>query len=293
MTWRAERLRRESENEGNKNREKPAMALMALHSASTGLGALSTSLDIVANNLANANTDGFKSSRANFQDLLYIEKAQPGVENANGDQRPTGLYVGLGTKVSGTQVDFSQGSPRNTGRDLDFLIDGNGFFQVEVEDDTGEGLAYTRAGNFAVNSNGELVLANDQGRRIAPGIEIPEEATKVDVTSDGVVSVSLPGQFETQEVGQLEIATFVNPAGLKQIGENLYVPSTASGDPSLGEPGESDRGIIKQGFLEGSNVDPVTELVNLIRTQRSFELNSQSIQAADEALQTIGQLRRF
>jgi len=269
------------------------MALTALHSASTGLSALSTSLDIIANNLANSNTDGFKASRANFQDLLYTEKAQPGVENANGDERPTGLYVGLGTKISGTQVDFAQGSPRETGRDLDLLIDGNGFFQVEVEDDTGEGLAYTRAGNFAVNSDGELVLATDQGRRIVPGIDIPQEATKVDITSDGIVSVSLPGQFEAEEIGQIEIATFINPAGLKQIGENLFVPSTASGDPNIGEPGEAERGIIMQGFLESSNVDPVKELVDLIRTQRSFELNSQSIQAADEALQTIGQLRRF
>lgn len=269
------------------------MAVSALHSASTGLSALSTSLDVIANNLANANTDGFKSSRANFQDLLYIEKQQPGVENANGDQRPTGLYVGLGTKVSGTQVNFAQGSPRETGRDLDLMIDGNGFFQVEVGDDTGEGLAYTRAGNFAVNADGEMVLATDQGRRLVPGIEIPEEATKIDVTADGVVSVSVPGQFEVEEVGELEIATFINPAGLKQIGENLFVPSTASGDPNIGEPGEAERGTIQQGFLESSNVDPVRELVDLIRTQRSFELNSQSIQAADEALQTIGQLRRF
>ncbi len=270
------------------------MAILALHSASTGLSALSTSLDIIANNLANANTDGFKSSRANFQDLLYTEKAQPGVENANGDQRPTGLYVGLGTRLSGTQVDFAQGAARQTGKELDIMIEGDGFFVIEVESDRSEGgLAYTRAGNFATNRDGELVLATDQGRRLSPSITIPDNASQVSITADGRVSIAVQGQSDPQEIGQIEIATFINPAGLKQIGENLYAPSAASGDPIAGNPAEENRGQLKQGFLEGSNVDPVVELVNLIRTQRAFELNSQSIQAADEALQTIGRLRRF
>lgn len=269
------------------------MATIALHSAATGLSALSTSLDVIANNLANTNTDGFKASRANFQDLIYIEKAQPGVINANGDQRPTGLYVGLGTQVSGTQVDFTQGSPRATQRNLDLLIDGEGFFPVEIEDDLGEGIGYTRAGFFALNEDGEMVLATDTGRRLTPPINIPEDASSVDITADGRVNVSQPGQTEPTEVGQIEIATFINPAGLKQIGENLFIPSAASGDANIGEPREGGRGAIRQGFLESSNVDPVIELVNLIRTQRAFEMNSQSIQAADETLQTIGQLRRF
>jgi flagellar basal-body rod protein FlgG len=269
------------------------MATIALHSAATGLSALSTQLDVIAHNLANANTQGFKSSRANFQDLLYMERAQPGVENANGNRRPTGLYVGLGVKVSGTQVDFAQGAPTPTERPLDLMIDGSGFFQVEVEDEVGEGLAYTRAGNFAVNENGEIVLATSEGRRMIPEIVIPEDATNVTITADGRVNVTVPSQTEPDEVGVIEIATFINPAGLKQIGENLYLPSAASGDAQVGEPKEGGRGSILQGFLEASNVDPVKELVYLIKTQRAFELNSQSIQAADEALQTIGQLRRF
>jgi len=268
------------------------MAVIALHSASTGLSALSTELDIIANNLANVNTSGFKASRANFQDLLYQEKAQPGVENALGDQRPTGLYVGLGTKISGTQLDFETGPANQTGRPLDVLIDGDGFFVVQVEDDLG-GLGYTRAGNFTLNSERDLVLATDQGRRLEPNINIPEGASEISITQDGIVAVLEPGETELSEIGQIEIATFPNPAGLRQIGENLFVPTTASGDASEGVPTEDGRGSLMQGFLEGSNVDPVTELVNLIKTQRAFEMNSQVIQAADETLQNVGNLRRF
>ncbi len=269
------------------------MAIIALNSAATGLSALQTSLDVTANNLANANTDGFKASRVNFQDLLYIEKAQPGTENANGDRRPTGLFVGLGTKVSGTQLNFTQGPPKATDRELDIMIEGRGFFQVEIEDDVGDGIGYTRAGNFTLNADGEIVLATDQGRRLIPNIQIDETATRIDISTDGVVSVQLPGQIDPQIVGNIQIATFINPAGLRQMGENIFVPSAASGDPLVGDPAEDNRGRLRQKFLEGSNVDPVTELINLIRTQRAFEFNSQSIQAADEALQTIGNLRRF
>ena len=270
------------------------MAVIALHSASTGLNALSTSLDVIANNLANVNTDGFKSSRVNFQDLLYAELAQPGAENANGDERPNGVFVGLGTKVSGTQLNFSQGPAQATERQLDVLIDGNGFFQVQVEDELGEGgFGYTRAGNFSRNSEGELVLANDQGRRLVPEIDIPIEVTQVEIRADGTVLGLVPGEMELQEFGQIELAVFINPAGLRSVGENLFVPSAASGEAVLGEPREGGRGSLQQGFLEGSNVDPVLELVDLIRTQRAFELNSQSIQAADEVLQTVGRLRQF
>ena len=269
------------------------MAITALHSAATGLSAQQTALDVIANNLANANTDGFKASRVNFQDLIYEERAQPGTENANGDRRPMGLYVGLGVKVSGTQLDFTPGPARPTGRSLDLYINGEGFFQVEVDDELGEGIAYTRAGYFVLNQDGEVVLATDQGRRLIPNLQIPADAMQVDISTDGVVSVELPGQIDPQVVGTIELATFINPTGLKQVGENLFIPSAASGDASVGDPGEAGRGILRQGFLEGSNVDPVTELVNLIRTQRAFEFNSQAIQAADEALQIIGNLRRF
>ena len=269
------------------------MAIIALHSAATGLSALSTSLDVIANNLANANTDGYKSSRANFQTLFYEERAQPGTENANGDQRPTGLYVGLGVKVSGTQVDFGQGAPRQTGRELDVAIDGEGFFRVEVGDLSPDGFAYTRAGNFSLNADGEIVLATDEGRRLEPLLTIDENVTGISIGTDGTVSVQTTDSIEPDEIGQIEIATFINPAGLKQIGENLYIQSAASGEALIGEPGVDGRGVLRQSFLEASNVDPVVELVDLIRTQRAFELNSQSIQAADEVLQTVGNLRRF
>ncbi len=268
------------------------MANIALDSAASGLNALNTRLDVLANNLANVNTTGFKKSRANFEDLLYIEREQPGVENANGDQKPTGLYVGLGVKVSGTQVSFQQGSPISTDRELDLLIDGDGFFQVQVEDDRGDGIAYTRAGNFTLNSEGEVVLANSQGRRLIPNVQVPDDATQIEVDQEGRIFVLQPGEVALQEVGQLEIATFVNPAGLSQIGETLFQETAASGEPLVGEPGQEDRGRIRQGQLESSNVDPTEELVELIRTQRAFELNSQTIRAADEVLQQIAQIRR-
>jgi len=269
------------------------MAITALHSAATGLSALSTQLDVISNNLANVNTDGFKASRANFQDLLYIEKAQPGVENANGDQRPTGLYVGLGVKVSGTQVDFTQGSLINTGQTLDIAIEGAGFFQVQVETErAANGIAYTRAGNFTLNRDGELVLANDQGRRLEPNITIPDGVESISISGDGRVLAQIAGQAQPQEVGQIELARFINPTGLRQIGENLYAETDASGAPTTDIPTQNSLGQLRQGFVEGSNVNPTRELIGLIRTQRAFEMNSQSIRTADEALQTVAQLRR-
>lgn len=269
------------------------MANLALQSAATGLSALNTKLDVISNNLANVNTTGFKASRANFQDLLYIERAAPGTENAIGDKRPTGLYVGLGVQVSGTQNDFTQGSLLNTGRDLDVAIEGIGFFKVKVEDTTGpNGIAYTRAGNFTKNADGELVLANDQGRRLEPLIKVPDDASSMRIGSDGKVTVVRPGVATPEEIGQIQLTAFVNPAGLKSVGENLWVETAASGSPLEGNPGTDNRGNLKQGILEASNVDPTFELVEMIRTQRSFEMNSNSIRAADATLQAIAQLRR-
>lgn len=269
------------------------MANLALQSAATGLSALNTKLDVISNNLANVNTTGFKASRANFQDLLYIERATPGTENAIGDKRPTGLYVGLGVQVSGTQNDFTQGSFLNTNRPTDVAIEGIGFFKVKVEESTGNGgIAYTRAGNFTLNPDGELVLANDTGRRLEPKITIPTDATSFRIGSDGKVSVLKAGSTTAEEVGQLNLTAFVNPAGLKSVGENLWVETAASGSPLEGAPGTDNRGNLKQNFLEASNVDPTFELVEMIRTQRSFEMNSNSIKAADATLQAIAQLRR-
>lgn len=271
------------------------MAINALQSAASGLSSLNTALDVTANNLANVSTPGFKTSRVNFQDLLYMEKMQPGVTNQNEDQRPTGLYVGLGVKVSGTQLDFTQGAAQETDRQLDMMITGAGFFQVQVEDSKGvNGHAYTRAGNFALNSNGEIVLASDQGRRLVPNITIPSTALQgsIAVSADGKVTYMEPNATQPSEAGQIELATFVNPAGLKTVGENLYVETIASGPPNTGIPGEQDRGTLQQNYLEASNVDPTKELIDLIKEQRAFEMNSQSIRTADQILQTVTQLKR-
>jgi len=269
------------------------MAILALQSSASALSALNTSLDVTANNLANVNTPGFKASRANFQDLLYVERAQPGTENINGDQRPIGLYVGLGTRIGGTQLDFTQGSPTSTGRDLDVAIDGLGFFRVRTQDAIGGGFAYTRAGALTLNSDGEVVLASNQGRRLEPNIVIPEGAVRpISITPDGRVLVSVPPAIEPEEVGQIETAVFINPSGLKQVGENLYTETGASGPPIIGNPGVDQRGPLVQNFLEASNVDPTRELIDLIKTQRAFEMNSNTIRAADETLRNVAQLRR-
>jgi flagellar basal-body rod protein FlgG len=269
------------------------MANIALQSAATGLSALNTKLDVIANNLANVNTTGFKGSRANFEDLLYIERAQPGVENASGEKRPIGLSVGLGVKVSGTELDFTQGALINTGRDLDMAIDGLGFFKVQVEDGVGGGVAYTRAGQFAVNADGEIVMASDQGRRLIPNIKLPSNyIPPVTVTADGHVQVLEPGNTQPTDLDQIKLVAFVNPAGLRQIGNNLYIESAASGSPIEGNPNSDNFGAIRQNVVEASNVDPTFELIEMIRTQRAFEMNSNSIRAADQTLQSIAQLRR-
>lgn len=268
------------------------MATIALQSAASGLSALNTQLDVIANNLANVNTPGFKSSRANFEDLLYVEKSQPGVLSATGEERPIGLYVGLGTRISGTQLNFREGSPQDTGRALDLNIKGEGFFQVRVQDAIGEGFAYTRAGNFTLNSDGNLVLASDTGRVLQPEVQIPPNATEITIDSTGVVQVRVPGNQAPINVGQLQIATFPNPGGLQPIGENLYVDTVASGNAVLGNPGAENRGQLQQGLLEGSNVDPTFELIELIRTQRAFEMNSNTIRTADSALQTVTNIKR-
>ena len=269
------------------------MATVALHTAATGMNAISKQIDVIANNLANVNTTGFKQQRVNFEDLLYQEKAQPGVENANGDARPSGIFVGLGTRVANTQFNFSQGSPVETGQPLDLMIDGKGFFAVDIAEDKGTGIGYTRAGNFFVNSEGEVVLGNADGPRLEPPITIPEDATSIDITSDGQVLVNQPGDPAPTNVGEITLHNFTNPKGLKPIGGNTFVETEASGAPIETVPGEEGGGTILQGFLESSNVDPVKELVDLIKGQRAFELNSQTIQAADQALQVVNNLRSF
>jgi len=269
------------------------MAIAALHSAATGLSALSTSIDVTANNIANANTVGFKVSRTNFQDLLYLQKAQPGTENSIGDVRPAGIQVGLGTRISNTQADFTQGSPLKSNGDFDIMINGEGFFKVAILPDQGDGFGYTRAGNFFRNRDGDLVLGNSDGPKLEPSINVPEGVTGIEITSDGTISGFTPGSVAPSELGQIQLSTFVNPSGLVSIGGNIFTETISSGDPIEGVAGEGTLGTILHKFLESSNVDPVIELVSLIKTQRAFEMNSQTIQAADEALQVIGNLRRF
>jgi flagellar basal-body rod protein FlgG len=267
------------------------MATLALHSASTGLNALSTELDVIANNLANVNTTAFKSQRVNFEDLIYQHKKQPGVENANGDRSTAGLQVGLGTQISNTQYDFELGSANPTGRELDLYIEGDGFFEVEILSEQGGGVGFTRAGNFFTNRDGELVLGNSQGPRVVPGITIDPDAESISIAADGTVNVT-NSDGSISNAGQLQLNTFVNREGIKSIGGNIYVATEASGPAIPGIPGEGALGTLLQGHLESSNVDPVGELVDLIKTQRAFEMNSQTIQAADEVLQVVGNLRR-
>jgi len=270
------------------------MAITALHSAATGLSALGTQLDVIANNLANINTDGFKGSRVNFEDLLYQTKAQPGVENAIGDQRPMGTQVGLGVRVSNTQLDFTQGELVPTNQQFDMAIEGDGFFRVQILPDQAGGFGYTRSGNFTLNADGDLVLGNADGPRLDPGINInSNEYTRVEISSTGQVIGYPPEATEGEELGQITLHSFVNPQGLQHIGGNLFVETGASGPSIEGQPGEGKLGQVRQGFVESSNVDPTIELVNLIKTQRAFEMNSKTIEAADQTLQTISNLRRF
>ena len=265
------------------------MATLALHSAATGLNALSTQLDIISNNLANVNTTAFKSQRANFEDLLYQHKKQPGVENANGDRSPAGLQVGLGTQISNTQFNFANGSALPTGRELDIYIEGNGFFEVELLGEQGGGVGYTRAGNLFANRDGELVLGSSDGPRIEPAITVPAGSVALSISGDGTIAATAE-DGSSSDIGQLTLSSFVNREGLQSIGGNVYVETEASGPPIQGTPGDGGLGTILQGHLENSNVDPVSELVALIKTQRAFEMNSQSIEAADEVLQVVGRL---
>ena len=267
------------------------MAFMALQSAATGLGALSTQLDVISNNLANANNNGFKSSRVNFEDLLYQQFQQPGVTTIEENTRPTGLEVGLGTRVSGTELDFTQGSPVQTNNALDVMIQGQGFFRVKTQPNQGDGFGYTRTGAFFVNSQGNLVLNSTNGYLLDPPIQIPQNAQNISIGNDGRVYYNQPGSTTPQQAGQIQIANFWNPQGLTQIGGNLYQVTPASGAAVLDNPGNQNLGTLQSGALEASNVDPVKELVSLITTQRVFEMNSQSIQAADQMMQTISNLR--
>jgi flagellar basal-body rod protein FlgG len=268
------------------------MSTTALYAAASGMRALDEKLNVVANNLANINTHGFKRSRVNFEDLLYQIKREPGIRNANDEPIPHGIMVGTGVKVSGTQLNFEHGTVDPTGRPLDWQIEGEGFYQVTTVQDGSKVTAYTRAGNFAQNAVGNVVLGNSDGSVLEPPITIPADAIEVSVGRNGEVRVRQQGSNTLNTVGQMQLARFVNPEGLKQIGRNLYLETDASGAPVTGAPQADGMGSIAQGNLEISNVDPVRELIDLITTQRAFELNSQSIKSADESLQIVSNLKR-
>mgnify|MGYP001297137410 FL=1 len=261
--------------------------IRALWTASSGMNAQQLNIDTVANNLANVNTTGFKKSRLEFQDLLYQTIRGAGAVTAQGTMIPTPLQVGHGVRpVASTRI-FEQGDTTQTGNALDLLIEGDGFFQVEMPDGT---TAYTRSGSFKIDSEGRIVTAD--GYILQPELVVPEDANSIIVATDGTVSVMLTGEDYPEEIGQIELVRFLNPEGLSSIGKNFYRMTAASGDAQYGTPGLDGLGEIAQGYLEMSNVKVVEEMVNMIVAQRAYEVNSKAIQASDEMLQTANNLRR-
>jgi len=268
------------------------MAITALHSAATGMKAMDTQLDVIANNLANTNTTAFKAERVNFEDLFYEERRQPGALNSLGSRTSSGLFVGLGTRVSNTQLDMKTGSLIETGRTMDVAISGEGFFKVQTYDGVGGGEAYTRAGNLMIDQDGNLVMGSADGPLLNPALTFPSgtDMSSITIQSDGQITAMVDG-VET-DIGQLQLYKFPNPHGLRMEGGNLYTQTEASGAAIEGAPADQGFGSITQGFLEGSNVDTVRELIEMIRTQRSFEMNSKTIEAADENMRVISQLKQ-
>jgi len=261
--------------------------MRALYTAATGMVAQQLNVDVVANNIANVNTTGFKKSRVDFQDLLYQVERLVGAQAAGGSQVPTGTEVGLGVRPGAIQKVFEQGEFQQTGNPLDLVIEGDGFFQILLPDGR---TAYTRDGTFKRDSTGRVVTSD--GFPLQPDIVVPANATEISVSTDGTVSVLLAGQAQPQQVGTITLARFINPAGLSAVGRNAYVETAASGPPITGVAGQEGLGTIGQGFLEISNVDVVQEMVALIIAQRAYEANSRGIQTADEMLGVANALRR-
>jgi flagellar basal-body rod protein FlgG len=262
--------------------------IRAFNTAATGMTAQQFLLDNTANNLANLNTTGYKRSEVAFQDLIYLNLLQPGTQLFQGTSVPTGLQIGNGVRVAGNSKIFVEGTLNNSGNPLDLAIEGDGFFQVTVTDGT---LRYTRDGTFRLNANGQLVTAD--GYLLTPNITIPNDTQSIAVASDGTVSVTTATNPTTPTtVGQINLARFPNPAGLSSEGRNLYNQTGASGTPITSQAGQNGTGVIQQGFLEGSNVNVVTELVNLILAQRGYEFNTRAVRVADEMLQATTDLVR-
>lgn len=259
--------------------------IRSLWISKTGLDAQQTQMDVIANNLANVSTSGFKRSRAVFEDLLYQNIRTPGAQSSQQTQLPSGLQLGTGVRPVATERIFSQGNLQQTSNDKDVAIQGAGFFQVLLPDGT---TAYTRDGSFQTDSQGQLVTAS--GFPVQPAITIPATAQSLTIGRDGTVSITLAGTAAATQVGSLQLATFINPPGLQGKGENLYVETAASGNANTNTPGANGAGLLTQGYVETSNVNVVEELVNMIQTQRAYEINSKAITTSDQMLQKLTQM---
>lgn len=259
--------------------------IRSLWIAKTGLDAQQTQMDVIANNLANVSTTGFKRSRAVFEDLLYQTIRQPGAQSSQQTMVPSGLQLGTGVRPVAVERIHTQGNLQLTGNQLDVAIQGAGFFQILMPDGT---TAYTRDGSFQADSQGQLVTAN--GFSVQPAITIPATSTGVTIGRDGIVTVTQAGVVGTQQIGQLQLSTFINPAGLQSMGENLYQETASSGTPNTTVPGTNGSGSLSQSYVETSNVNVVEELVNMIQTQRAYEINSKAIQTSDQMLQKLTQI---
>ena len=257
----------------------------SLYIAATGMNAQQSQMDTISNNLANVSTTGFKGSRAVFQDLVYQTLRQPGANSTQQTELPSGLQVGTGVQQVATERLYTQGNLQQTGNSKDIAINGNGFFQVQMPDGS---TAYTRDGSFQTNAQGQLVTSS--GYPIMPQITIPQNATSFTVGSDGTVSITVPNSTNNQTIGTVQLATFVNPAGLESKGENLLAETTSSGAPNVSTPDMNGAGTLQQGYIEASNVNVVQELVNMIETQRAYEINSKAVQTSDQMLQTLSQM---
>jgi len=253
--------------------------------AKTGMEAQQMQLDVISNNLANVATNGFKSGSAVFEDLMYQNLRQVGSNTSDQTTLPTGLQVGLGVRTVATSRTFTQGALQQTGNTLDLAIQGNGFFQITMPDGT---TGYTRDGSFQLDNQGRVVTAN--GMLVQGGVTVPATATSVSVAANGVVTATIPGTITPQSIGTITIANFVNPAGLNPLGQNTYQETVASGQPTTGTAGANGLGSLTEGYVESSNVNVVQELVDMIQTQRAYEMNSKAVQASDQMLQKLAQL---
>ncbi len=259
--------------------------IRSLWIAKTGMEAQQTQMDVISNNLANVSTNGFKRSRAVFEDLIYQNLRQPGAQSSQQTQIPSGFQLGTGVRPIATERLHTQGNLQQTSNQLDVAIQGAGFFQILQPDGT---TAYTRDGSFQTDSQGQIVTSN--GFVVQPAITIPANATSVTIGQDGVVTITQPGASTPVQVGSMQLATFINPAGLESLGQNMYVETASSGTPSTNVPGTNGTGTVSQGYVETSNVNVVEELVNMIQSQRAYEINSKAITVSDQMLQKLTQM---